>query len=63
MEQELQKLLERKAEKELKRQQASMEANASRAAHEQMETHEAAMADHLAQQAMASALAVGVTNE
>ena len=40
-----------------------MEADANRAADEQMETHEAAMAAHLAHHAMASALVVGVTNE
>ena len=48
-EHELQKLLERKAEKELKRQQATVEAAANMATYEQMEAHEAAMAVHLAQ--------------
>ena len=56
-EQELQKLLKRKAEKEIKRQQTTAEAVANMATYEQMEAHEAAMAAHLAQQAMAVALA------
>ena len=47
-EHELQKLLERKVEKEIKRQQAATEAAANRVAEEQMETHEAAMAANLA---------------
>ena len=41
--QELQKLLERKAEKNIKRQQAPAKAAANSAAEEQMEAHEAAM--------------------
>jgi len=47
-EQELHKLLERKAEKEIERQHASAETAANRAAEEHMEAHEAAMAAHLA---------------
>ncbi len=47
-EQELQKLLERKAEKEIKRQHVTTKAAANRAANEQMAAHEAAMAAHLA---------------
>ena len=62
-EQELQKLLERKAEKEIKRQQTEAGAAANKAADEQMEAHEAAMADHLVQQAMAATLTAGATNE
>ena len=56
-EHELRKLLERKAEKEIKRQESAAEAAANRAAEEQMEAHEAAIAAHLAHQAMAVALA------
>ncbi len=56
-EQELHKLLERKTEKEIKRQEAATEAVANMAAEEQLEAHEAAMAAHLAQQARAAALA------
>jgi len=41
--------LERKAEKEIKRQKAAVEAAANRASDEHMEAHEAAMAAHLAQ--------------
>ena len=55
--------MERKTEKEIKRQQAAAEAAANRAADEQTATHEAAMAAHLAQRAMAAALHVGATNE
>ena len=62
-EQELQKLLERKADKEIKRQHAAAEAATNIAAEEQMEAHEAAMAAHLAQQAMAAALAAGATHD
>ena len=46
-EQELQKLLERKSEKEIKRQHAATESAANRVTYEQMEAHEAAMAAHL----------------
>ena len=49
--------MERKAKKEIKRQQAATQAAANRAAEEQMEAHEAAMAAHLGQQAMGAALA------
>jgi hypothetical protein len=62
-EQELQKLLERKAEKEIKRQEAAAEAADNRAAEEHMEAHEAAMAAHLAQQATAAALAARATQD
>ena len=62
-EQELQKLLERKADKEIKRHQAAAEAAAKRAADEQTEAHEVAMTARLAQQAMAAALVEGATNE
>ena len=62
-EQELQKLLERKEEKEIKRQHATSEAAAKRAVDEQTEAHEAAMAAHLAKQTMAAALVAGATNE
>ena len=62
-EQELQTLLERKAKKEIKRQHAAAEAAANSAADEQTEAHEAAMAAHLAHQAMAAALAARATNE
>ena len=62
-EQELQKLLERKAEKEVKRHQAEAEAAANRAAEELMKAHEAAMATHLAQQAIAAAMAAGATHD
>jgi len=62
-EHELHKLLERKAEKEIKRQHATSEAAASRATKGQMEAHEAAMAVHLAQQAMEAALVAGATQD
>ena len=55
--------MERKAEKEIKRQQAVAKAAANRAAKEQMEAREAAMAAHPAQQAMSAALAAGATRE
>ena len=54
-------MLERKAEKEIKRQQVAAEAAANRAAEEQMEAHEVAMAAHFAQQAIAAALATRAT--
>jgi hypothetical protein len=41
--------LERKAENDIKRQEAAAEAAANRAAEEQMDAHEAAMTSHLAQ--------------
>jgi flagellar hook-basal body complex protein FliE len=62
-EQELKKLLERKTEKEIKRQEAATEAASTMAAKEHVEAHEAAMAAHLAQQAMAAALAAGATHD
>ncbi len=62
-EQKLQKLLERKAEKELTRQHAASEAAANRVANEQREAPEDDMAAHLAQQAMAAALKTGAKNE
>ena len=62
-EHELQKLLERKAKKEIKRQHATTEAAANIATEEKMEAHEAAMTAHLAQQAMAAALAAGATQD
>ena len=62
-EHELQKLLERKAEKEIKRQQTTLEVVANRAAEEKMEAREAAMAAHLAQQAMAATLAARATRD
>ncbi len=48
-EQELHKLHKRKAEKEIERHEAAVEAAANMAAEEQMEAHEAAMVAHLAQ--------------
>ena len=45
-------MLERKAEKEIKRQHAATEAAPNRATEEQMKAHEAAMAAHLTQRAM-----------
>jgi len=63
-EEELQTHLERRAAREHKRQQAAAEAAANKAAADQDRAdHEAAMAAHMAQQAMASALAAGATNE
>ncbi len=56
-------MLERKAEKEIKRHQGATEAAANMAAEEQMEAHEAAMVAHLAQQAMAAALVAGATQD
>jgi hypothetical protein len=55
--------MERKAEKEIKRQQSAAKVAANRAAEEQMEAHEAEMAANLAQQAMAAALAAGATQD
>ena len=62
-EQELPNLLERKAEKEIKRRQAATKADANKAADEQTEAHEAAMVAHLAQHANAAALAAEATHE
>ena len=49
--------MESKAKKEIKRQHAVTEAAVNKATYEQIEAHEAAMAAHLAQQAIAAALA------
>ncbi len=62
-EHELHKLLERKARKEIKRQQVATEAAANMIVDEQMKAHEAAMAAHLAQQAIAAALAARATQD
>ena len=62
-EQELLKLLERKVEKEKKRQQAASKAFANMVADEQTEAHETRMAAYLAHQAMAAALVAVATNE
>jgi hypothetical protein len=62
-EHELQTQLERKAEREIKRQQAATEAYVNRAATKQLEAHEAAMAAHLAHRAMANALTARATTE
>ncbi len=60
----LQTHLERRAAIELKRQQMAAEAVVNKAAPDQDRAdHEAAMAAHIAQQAMATSLAVGATNE
>jgi flagellar hook-basal body complex protein FliE len=56
-------LLERKADKEIKRQHATTEAAANMATDEQTEAHEAAIAAYLAHQAMAAALAARATHE
>ena len=56
-EQELQTQLVRKADMEIERQQAAAKAATNRATTEQMDAHEADMAAHLAQPAMAAALA------
>ena len=56
-EQELHPQLERKCDREIKRQHAAAEASTNRATTEQMDAHEVAMVAHLAQQAMAAALA------
>ena len=66
-EQELQTQLERKAAKEIQRQQTATEAAANQAATEQHEAdrraHEAAMAAHLGQHVYASTIAAGATPE
>ena len=56
-EQELQIQLKRKADREIRRHHAAAETAANKAATKQMEAQEAAMAAHLAEQAMAAALA------
>ena len=59
--------MERKAAKEIERHQTTSEAAANQAATKQLEAdkrvHEAAMASHLGQQAMAATLATGATIE
>ena len=61
---ELQTHLERRAAKELKRQQVATEAAANKATTNQDRAdHEAAMAAHIGQQAMSTTLADGATNE
>jgi hypothetical protein len=56
--------LERRAARELKRQHTAAEAAANKAATNQDRVdHEAAMAAHMAQQAMATALAARATHE
>ena len=55
--------MERRAARELKRQQASAEAVAKAAAEQVRADHEAALAAHVGQHAMAAALAGGATNE
>ena len=63
-ESELQTHLERRATRELKRQQVAAETAANKAAEDQDRAdHEAAMAAHMAQQAMERALAAGATHE
>ena len=63
IEQLLQIQLERKADTEIKRHQAEVEAAVNMASTEQMAAHEAAMAAILAHQAMSAALAAGSTPE
>ena len=55
--------MERRAARELKRQQVSAEAAAKAAADQDGAEHEAALAAHVGQQAMATALVAGATNE
>ena len=56
--------MERRAARELKRQQVTAEAAANKAAEDQDRAdHETAMAAHMAQQAMEAALAAGATQE
>ena len=55
--------MERRAAKEHKRQQVAAEAVAKAAADQDRADHEATLAAHVGQQAMATALAVGATNE
>ena len=56
-------MLEMKANRDIKRQQAASEAAPNMSATSQMEAHERAMATCLAQKAMADALASGATSE
>ena len=60
---ELQTHMERRAAKELKRQQVAAEADANAAADQDRADHEAALAAHVGQQAMATTLATRATNE
>ena len=66
-EQELQQLPEKRAQRDIRKQQVAAEAAANIQAHkharEEQAAHEAAMAAHLGQQAMAAALAAGATPE
>ena len=63
-ESELQTCMERRAARELKRQQLPTEAAANKASEDQDKAdHETAMAAHMSQQSMATALAAGATNE
>jgi len=56
--------MERRVAKELKRQQTAAKATANKATEDQdRANHEAAMAAHMGQQAMAVALAAGAINE
>ncbi len=55
--------MERRTARELKRQQVLAEATAKAAADQDKADHEAAMAAHIAQPAMAIALAAGATSE
>jgi len=62
-EQELQTQLERKAAREIKRQHAAAKAAANKTTeYQDTAEHEAALAAHIGQQAMATALATGATN-
>ena len=60
---ELQAHLERRTTRELKRQQVAAEAAAKAATYQDKADHEAALAAHVGQHAMAITLAVGATNE
>jgi hypothetical protein len=60
---ELHTHLERRAARELKRQQVAAEAAAKAAADQDRADHEAALAAHVGQQAMATALAARATDE
>jgi len=62
-EQELHIKLERKAAREIKRQHAAAESAANMTSTYQKEAHEAAMAAHLAHQAITTALAACATTE
>jgi hypothetical protein len=60
---ELQTHLERRAARDIKRQQVAAEAAAKAEADQDRADHEAALAAHVGQQAMATTLAAGATNE